>query len=499
MPVVLDNKKIIEGINIVCDAVKTTLGAEGGTVIIDGQLHPQITADGVTICREIHLEDKLQNMGASLVQEAALKVVKEEGDGTSTTCVVTQALVNGGQDLIDTHHTSHVAIREGVLKAKEDVIEMLYKLSRKTTKADIKRVAKVSSNGDKVISDLIAKAYNSISADGMIEVIGTSNEETTLEINEGLKLDKGWSSPNFITDPVKLTSVLTNVKILVVDGNIPDDMKLLLPAIKECQETGSSLFIICDEIHNTTLGSLIKNKMSKALMSCVIKNPFYGRGRLEILQDLEAYTGAKMLKVGVDDSYVLGNAERVVVNENETIVQRNEQIEGLEEYISLVKSQEDNELKQKRLSNLSSNLATIFVGSPTPSEMSELKDRCDDAVLAVKSALSSGVNAGGGSTLYYISKQLKSTDKGYNLLLKAIQAPYEQILKNAGINKTFFKPLPKIKTYGEVYNVRTKKIEGMEVNGILDSTKVLKTVLESSVSVALLVLSTKATITIDRK
>lgn len=492
MPVVLNNKKIIEGINIVCDSVKTTLGAEGGTAIIDGQLHPDITSDGVTICREIHLEDKIQNMGASLVQEAALKVVKEEGDGTSTTCVITQALINGAQELINSG-VSHVELREGILKAKEDVIEMLYSLSRKTKKSDIKRIASVSSNGDKTISKLISEAYDSISSDGMIEVIGTANDKTTLEINRGLKIDKGWFSPHFITDPVKHTAVLTNVKILAVDGNVPEDFsKLLMPAIKECEGTGSSLFIICDEIHNTAVGSLIRNKLSKALPSCVIRNPFYGKGRLEVLQDIEAYTGAKMLKIGVDQDYVLGDAERIVVNENETIIQRDEKQDGLDEYIETVKKQPDSE---KRLSNLSSNLATLFVGGATPSEMSEAKYRADDAVLAVKSALSSGVSAGGGATFQYISKKLKSKDRGYNILLKAIQAPYEQILKNAGIKKSFLKPLPKIKSYGEVFNVRTREIEGMETNGILDSTRVLKTVLESSVSISLLVLSTKTTIT----
>lgn len=495
MGVILDNKKIIEGANIVADIVKVTMGKEGGTVMIDNQTHPATTKDGLTVCKEIHIVDPIQNMGASMMQEAAFKVLNVVGDATTTTCVLAQAIINGGQKLIKTDHKSHVEIRDGILKAKEDVIEMVHKLSRKTGKNDIYKVAKVASNGDNEVAQLIKEAYNSISSDGMIEVIGTDNEKTTLEINNGLKIDKGWFAPHFITDPVKHTAVLTNVKILAVDGNIPEDfIKLLMPAIKECEKDNSSLFIICDEIHNTAVGSLIKNK--RALASCVIKNPFYGKGRLEVLQDIEAYTGAKMLKVGIDEDYVLGTAERIVVGENQTIIQRDQREEGLEEYLKIVKQQPDNE---KRLSNLSSNLATIFVGGSTPSEMSEKKDRVDDAVLAVKAALSSGICAGGGATFEYISKNLNGKGCGYKLLSEAIRAPYRQILLNAGIKKSFFKPLPKIKSYGEVYNVETKALEGMEYNGIVDSSKSLITALESAVSVAILILSTKGSITIDRK
>lgn len=498
MPVILDNKKIIEGVNIVCDIVKVTLGREGGTVIIDNLQHPISTKDGVTVAREIHLEDNLQMMGASMVQEAALKVLSEVGDSTTTTCVITQALVNKGSEQINIHHRSHVDIREGIIRAKKDVIEELNRLSRRTTKADIVRIAKVASNGDKQISDLIGKAYKSISLDGMIEVIGSADKETTLEINNGLKIDKGWNSVHFITDPVKHTAVLQNVKILVVDGNIPEEFaKLLMPAIKECEASGSSLFIICDEIHNTAMGSLIRNKISKTLLSCVIKNPLYGKGRIEVLQDIEAYTGAKMLKIGADEEYILGNAERVIIAENETIIQRDNKEKGLDEYIEIVRQQENSE---KRLSNLSSNLATIFVSGATPSEMSEKRDRCEDAVLAVKSALCSGTCAGGGASFEYIATQLKGKGAGYKILLESIRAPYKQILFNAGIkNESLFSRIPKIKSYGEVYNVETRRLEGMELNGIIDSSKSLITALESAVSVAILILSTKGSITINRK
>ena len=496
MGVILNNKKIIEGINIVANAVKYTMGREGYTFIIDNQIHPSIIKDGVNICKEIHLIDPIQNMGASMMQEAALKVLNVVGDNTTTTCVIAQALINKGQQLIDAG-ASHIEIREGVLKAKSDVIEMLNKLSRKTNKKDIYRIAKVAANGDEEVAKLIKKAYDYITLDGIVEVIGTAENKSTLEVNNGLKIDKGWFSNHFITDPVKHTAVLTNVKILVVDGNIPEDfVKLLMPAIKDCEKDNSSLFIICDEIHNSAVGALIKNKLNKTLSSCVIKNPFYGKERFEILKDIEAYTGAKMLKIGIDDNYVLGTSERIIVNENETIIQRDKKEEGLEEYIKVVKQSSNTE---KRLSNLSSNLATLFVGANTPSEMGEKFERVEDAVLAVKSALSSSVCAGGGSSFHYISKKLVSNSAGYSLLLSAIQSPYKQILDNAGIKASWFKSLPEIKKYGEVYNIETKCLEDMELNGILDSTKGLVTALESAVSIAILILSTKGSITTDRK
>jgi len=495
MGVILNNKKIIEGVNIVANAVKYTMGAEGGLAIIDNMQHVTISKDGVTVCKEIHLEDVVENMGASLMKEAALKTLKEAGDGTSTTCVLAQALINKGKQLIESG-VSHVEIREGILQAKNDVIDRLNSHSRRTNKKDVYRVAKVAANGDEEIAKLIKKAYESISLDGMIEVISTANKETTLEVNEGLKIDKGYFSDHFITDTVKKTAVLTNVKILAIDGSIPEDfVKLLMPAIKECEKDNSSLFIICDEIHNTAAGSLIRNKLNNTLASCVIKNPLYGKGKLELLQDVEAYTGAKMLKLGVSEDYTLGTAERIVINENETLIQKNESSEFLDEYIKSVKLQENSE---KRLSNLSSNLATLFIGGDSPSEMSEKYDRAEDSVLAVKSALSSGIVAGGGSTFEYISKELSSNNVGYSILLDSIRAPYKQILKNAGIKASFFKTIPKIKKYGEVYNVKTRKVEEMELNGILDSTKVLKTALESAVSIAILILSTKISITTEK-
>ena len=501
MPTLLDNdakKKLINGVNEVCDIVLKTYGAEGGVVMIDEPHMPKPTSDGFTVAMGIHSTDKVENMAVALVQEVLREVVKLAGDGSTTAAILTKNLVNRGFYKL-LNGVSHVKLREEMEKAKRDVLGMIDFLSEPVAKENIYDIAHVASNGNEDIARLIQEAYNSIEKDGLLEVMESQLQESKLEIVEGMRVQKGWLTPHFATNKEKMTAELDRVHVLLFDGNISDTEKHLLPAIKIAQASKTALLIICDEIHNTVADSLIDNKLHGRFLSCVVKNPEYGEKRYQILQDLEAYTGAKIYNPNHNTELVLGLADRAYISSEECRIERDEKAEDLDAHIEMLREQ-DSEFANNRVSNLSSNVAVLLVGGKSPSEMVEKKARAEDAVLSVKCALEDGTNAGGASTMFYIAEKLKGTSKevGYNLVLECIKQPYMVLLDNAAALKhSFWRGVtyPKPTEYGEVYNVRTKQLEHMNVNGIKDSTKVLKTTLEKSVAVSILLLSTKGTIT----
>jgi chaperonin GroEL len=510
MPVKINNEakdKIIQGVNLVCNVVKLTYGAEGATVIMDDKIHPKITKDGYNVAKEIHDLDPEVNMGVALIKEVADATVKTAEDGTTTSCILAQSVINKGYELIK-QGTSHVEIREGLLKAKNDVLEQLDYLSQEITTEEVFQIAKVSANGDEEVAKLIQDAYKHIDSDGLLEVVRTSSLSTTLEIVKGIKLNRGWLAPHFMTDSQKLIADLSKVQILLFDGSITDLEKEVLPAIKICQASKTSLLIVCDEMSDSVADSLISNKINKVFNSCVVRNPEYGLKRMQILEDLKAFVGGEIYNPRISKDLVLGKATKVIVGQDHTLLQQDfvgdtlaPQIKALKAQLSLEPS---NKFLEKRISNLSSNGACIYVGGQSTSEIGEKFDRVEDAIGAVKCALEGGVVSGGGSALLNISFSLEDDQNslGYNLMLEALKTPYAQILENAGIVKkdSLFwwrrKSIPKLRYNWQVYNVKTNKIEHRDENGIKDATKVLKTALNNAVSLSILVLSIKGTITV---
>ena len=507
MPVKIKNAakdKLILGVNIACDVVKQTYGFEGATVIMDNQVHPVTTKDGYKVVKEIHELDTEVNMGVALVKEVADSTAKTAEDGTTTACILTQSMINKGYELIK-KGTSHVEIREGMLKAKADIIAKLTELSMPVTVNNVFEIAKVSANGDTSIAKLIEEAYTHINKDGLLEVQRTTLLSTNLEVIQGIKINRGWLAPHFMTDSQKMIAVLDRVQILLFDGHITDLEKQVLPAIKICQGSKTSLFIICDEIDDKVADSLISNKLNNTFQSCVVRNPEYGVKRLQILQDLQSFVGGEIYNPNYTKEFELGKATKIIVGQSDTVFHQEEIQDTLQPQIDLLKEQltltPNDKALEKRLSNLSSNGACIFVGGQSTSEIGEKFDRVEDAIGAVKCALEEGTVAGGGSTLLYIANQLASSRNsiGYNLMLEAIKTPYSQLLENAGIVKSkyiFGKDIPKPSFYGEVFNLKTRRLESSNVNGIKDSVKVIKTALDNATSISILILSTNGIITI---
>lgn len=507
MPVKIKNAakdKLILGVNIACDLVKQTYGFEGATIIMDNQLHPVTTKDGYKVVKEIHEVDTEVNMGVALIKEVADSTAKTAEDGTTTACILAQSIINKGYELIK-KGVSHVDIREGILQAKADINERLNLLSLPVTVENVYEIAKVSANGDHEVANLIKEAYTHINKEGLLEVQRTTSLRTTLEVIQGIKINRGWLAPHFMTDSQKLIATLDRVQILLFDGHITDLEKQVLPAIKICQESKTSLFIICDEIDDKVADSLISNKLNNTFQSCVVRNPEYGVKRLQVLQDLQSFVGGEIYNPNYSKTFELGKASKIIVGQNDTLIHQEEVQDTLQPQINLLKEQFSSDTSdkslEKRISNLSSNGACIFVGGQSTSEIGEKFDRVEDAIGAVKCALEEGTVAGGGSTLLYISNQLANSKNsiGYNLMLEAIKAPYSQLLENAGIVKSkyiFGKDIPKPGFYGEVFNLKTRRLENSEDSGIKDSVKVLKTALDNATSIAILILSTNGIITI---
>jgi chaperonin GroEL len=510
MPVKINNEakdKIIQGVNLVCNVVKLTYGAEGATVIMDDKIHPKITKDGYNVAREIHDIDPEVNMGVALIKEVADATVKTAEDGTTTSCILAQSIINKGYELIK-NGVSHVEIREGLLKAKDDVLEQLEYYSEDITTDEVFQIALVSANGDEEVAKLIQDAYQHIDSDGLLEVERTTSLSTTLEIVKGIKLNRGWLAPHFMTDSQKLIADLNKVEILLFDGSITNLEKEVLPAIKICQASKTALLVVCDEMSDEVADSLISNKINKVFNSCVVRNPEYGLRRMQILEDLRAFVGGEIYNPKISKDVILGKATKVIVGQDYTLLQQDFVEDTLEPQIQALKAQlslePDNKFLEKRISNLSSNGACIYVGGQSTSEIGEKFDRVEDAIGAVKCALEGGVVSGGGSAFLNISNSLsnKRNSLGYNLMLEALRAPYKQILENAGIiekDSLFWwkrKAIPELRHSWEVYNVKTNKIENKDKNGIKDATKVLKTALSNATSLSILVLSIKGTITV---
>lgn len=494
---------LITGINTVADAVKTTMGAEGKTVIIRNKMGfgPHVTKDGVTVAEAIELEDEYQELGAKLVKTSARRTVDTVGDGTTTATVIMQELVNKGVAKLAEQGVSHVELREGMEIAVNDIKSALKSLKKNVGDKEAEQIATVSANNDPVLGKIIADLYKKIGPDGTVDVQEGVARDTTVDYIEGMSLDRGWSLPHFITDNSTMTAVLEDAYVLIFDGKI-SSLPEIIEHVRKAQAEGLPLLIFADDVDEQVMTMLAKSKLQGTFKVLVCINPDFGANRTKILEDLAIFTGATVFTPKFSTEVTLGIAKKVISDKDRTVViapdtdqaPLAERIELLTQQIANTEDKNDLSKLTKRLSNLRNSVAVVTVGGMNDMEVRERKDRIDDAVSAVKSALEGGFVSGGGSTLLYISKykmrtKLKGGQKeGYQLMKDAIQKPFEQILINAGLEKD--KYVKVLNKYGKGVNVKTRKIENLLDKGIIDSAKVVEVSLESAKSVAYLVLQT---------
>ncbi|MFI3262942.1 MAG: chaperonin GroEL [Rikenellaceae bacterium] len=506
-------EELKKGVDILADAVKVTLGPKGRTVVIDKKFGgPQITKDGVSVAKEVELENTFANLGAQMVKEVASKTADNAGDGTTTATVLAQSIIGVGIKNV-TAGANPMDLKRGIDKAVSTVVAELHAMSQEVGD-DIKKVeqvATVSANNDSFIGALIAEAMGKVKKEGVITVEEAKGTETHVDVVEGMQFDRGYLSPYFITDPEKMEAVFEKPYILITDKKI-STMKELLPVLEPVAQAGRSLVIISEDIDGEALTTLVVNKLRGALKVAAVKAPGFGDRRKEMLQDIAILTGGTVISEEVGLSLatatleMLGSADKVVLNkenttivdgagEKETIASRVEQIREL---IEKSTSDYDKEKLQERLAKLAGGVAVLFVGAASEVEMKEKKDRVDDALAATRAAVEEGIVPGGGVALIRASKSLDNLKgdnddetTGIHIIKRAIEEPLRQIVANAGGEGSVV--VQKVKE-GEGdfgYNARTDVYENMYAAGIIDPTKVTRVALENAASVASMFLTTE--------
>lgn len=508
-------KKILEGVNKLADAVKVTLGPKGRNVAIEKKFGaPTITKDGVTVAKEIDLEDAFENMGAQMVREVASKTSDVAGDGTTTATVLAQAIYREGLKNV-TAGRNPILIKRGIDKAVEAVIDELKKMSKETKdKKEIAQVASISANNDSSIGDIIAEAMDKAGKDGVITVEEGKSNKMELDFVEGMQFDRGYLSPYFATNVEKMIVDLEKPYILITDKKI-SNMKEVLPILEQVAQAGRPLLIIAEDVEGEPLTTLVVNRLKGTLMSCAVKAPGYGDRRKEMLQDLAIVTGGKVIaeeqgmKLESAQLKDLGTADKVTIDkENTTIVDGKGKKGDIDARISQIKRQitettsdYDKEKLQERLAKLSGGVAVINVGAPTEVEMKEKKARVEDALHATKAAVEEGIVPGGGTaylrTLKVIDKiECVNEDEkiGTEIIKKALEEPIRMIVRNAGEEDAVIMNSVKSAKKTEGFNVISGKIEDMYEAGVIDPTKVSRTALQNAASIASLLLTTECMI-----
>jgi chaperonin GroEL len=506
---------LLKGVKKLSDAVTATLGPNGRNVIIENQGgNPTSTKDGVTVAKSISLKDPIENVGAQILKQAAIKTADLAGDGTTTTTLLASEMVEYGFNAIKAGSNA-VEVKRGIEKAAKEVIDNLKSISQDITSDDqIHQVAVISANGDEEIGTLISEAMKAVGADGVVTVEESKIGETSLDIVEGIQFDKGYKSMYFVTNNDAMTCTLNDPKILIFNGRLTA-VKDLLPLLEGCSQASSPLLIIAEDVDGEALSTLLVNKMRQILKVCAVKSPDFGDRRLHILEDIAVLTGGtvvspeKGMRLDKFNSDWLGTARLVTVaKETTTIVDGKGAKETIEARIEELKSQIDKatsfferEKLQERLGKLTGGVAIINIGAPTEVEMKEKKDRVDDALHATKAALQEGIVAGGGSALLHARKKLDTEYETANLELgrqivrKACLAPFIKILTNAGYEETETWMLANSVVSSETtngYDLKSKSIVNLVENGIIDPTKVTRLALENAVSVAGTILITEA-------
>ena len=506
--------KLYDGVKKLSDAVKVTMGPRGRNVLIQKSFGaPQITKDGVSVAREIELEDALENMGASLVKEVASNTADEAGDGTTTATVLASSIFKEGLRNI-TAGANPISVKRGMDKAGEAIIEELKAISKPVNdKKEIAQVATISANSDAKIGELIAEAMDKVGKDGVITVEEAKGINDELEVVEGMQFDRGYVSPYFVTNSEKMTVEMDNPYILLTDKKITS-LKDLLPILEGVQKSGRPLLIIAEDIEGEALTTLVLNKLRGVLNIAAVKAPGFGDRRKAMLEDIAILTGGEVIteelgktleNATIDD---LGTAGSIVIDkDNTTIVDGNGDKANIEARVNQIKAQieettsdYDKEKLQERLAKLAGGVAVIKVGAATETEMKEKKDRVDDALSATKAAVEEGVVIGGGAALIKaaakVNLDLEGDEKiGYEIVKRAIQAPIRQIAENAGYDAgVVANEVAKNENENYGFNAATGEYVDMIEAGIIDPLKVERIALQNAISVSSLLLTTEATI-----
>jgi chaperonin GroEL len=508
-------ERMLRGVDILANAVKVTLGPKGRNVVIDKSFGaPRTTKDGVTVAKEVELEDKFENMGAQMVREVASKTNDVAGDGTTTACVLAQAIVREGSKAVAAG-MNPMDLKRGVDMAVAAAIDDLKKRSKKVKGSEeVGQVGTISANGEKAIGDMIAQAMQKVGNEGVITVEEAKTAETELDVVEGMQFDRGYLSPYFITNADKMLAELDDPYILLHEKKL-SGLQAMLPVLEAVVQTGKPLLIIAEDIEGEALATLVVNKLRGGLKVAAVKAPGFGDRRKAMLEDIATLTGGQVISedLGIKLENVtldmLGRAKRVrVEKENTTIVDgsgKKADIQGrcaqIKTQIEETTSDYDREKLQERLAKLAGGVAVIKVGGSTEVEVKERKDRVDDALNATRAAVEEGIVPGGGVALLRAKKAvaaLSSTNAdiqaGINIVSKALEAPIRQIAENAGVEGSIVvgKVLEKSGNFG--FDAQNEEYVDLVDKGIIDPTKVVRTALQDAASVASLLITTEAMI-----
>ena len=507
---------MLKGVDILANTVKTTLGPKGRNVVIDKSFGaPRTTKDGVTVAKEIDLEDKFENMGAQMVKEVASKTNDEAGDGTTTATILAQSIVKEGCKYV-TAGMNPMDVKRGIEAAVDLVKEKLISSAKKVKDSDeIAQVGTISSNGDKEIGSMIAKAMQKVGNEGVITVEEAKSIETELEVVEGMQFDRGYLSPYFITNADKMTTELDNPLILLHEKKLTN-LQPMVPLLESVVQAGRPLMIISEDVEGEALATLVVNKLRGGLKVVAVKAPGFGDRRKSMLEDIAILTGGSVISedLGIKLENVkltdLGSAKKVKVDkENSTIVSGSGKKSDIEARCAQIKQQVeettsdyDREKLQERLAKLAGGVAVIKVGGATEVEVKEKKDRVEDALNATRAAVEEGIVVGGGCALLYASQELdkvkvKGDDQkaGVEIVKSALQAPIRQITKNAGVDgSVVVGKLLEMNKPSHGYDAQTEDYVDMFKEGIIDPVKVVRTALQDAASISSLLITTEAMI-----
>lgn len=512
-------KKMLDGVNKLADTVKVTLGPKGRNVVLDKSFGaPLITNDGVTIAKEIELDDPYENIGARLVKEVATKTNDIAGDGTTTATVLAQAIIKEGVKNVAAGGDP-MAIKRGIDKAVESAVEGLKGISSEINgKEDIARVASISANSNE-IGELIAEAMEKVSKDGVITIEESKTATTGLNVVEGMQFDKGYISPYFVTDTDKMETVMENPYILITDKKI-SNIQEILPLLESLMQQSGKLLIIADDIESEALSTLVLNKLRGVLNVAAVKAPGFGNRRKEMLEDIAVLTGGEVitsdLGLELKDTTIeqLGRAKQVKIQKENTIIvdgagdkeKLSARVKQIKTQLEETTSEFDKEKLQERLAKIAGGVAVIEVGAATEVEMKEKKLRIEDALSATKAAVEEGIVAGGGTALVNIMpavekclNDLSEEEKiGAKIVLKALEEPVRQIATNAGLEGAVILNKIKSSEAGIGFNAAKEEYVDMKKAGIVDPTKVTRSALQNAASIASMILTTESVVT-DKK
>jgi chaperonin GroEL len=506
--------EILHGINTLADAVKITLGPRGRNVILEKSWgSPTITKDGVTVAKEIELENHFQNMGARMLKEVASKTSDKAGDGTTTATVLAQAIYREGTKLL-TAGANAMDLKRGIDHAVAAVVAELERLSKATQDAqEVAQVGTISANGDQTIGDILARAMEAVGKDGVVTVEQAKSMETELEVVEGMQLDRGYLSPYFVTDAERMECVLEDALVLIFEKKI-SNMNDLLPLLEEISRSGKPLLIVAEDVEGEALATLVVNKLRGTLHPCAVKAPGFGDRRKAMLEDMAVLVGGQVLSEDLGMKLenvtmdILGRAKRVIITKEETTIVdgagKASAIEGRCNQIRLqtkeTSSDYDREKLQERLAKLAGGVAVIRVGGATEIEVKERKDRVDDAMHATRAAVEEGILPGGGVALLHAERALTALEPanhdqkaGIDIVRKALSGPARQIVENAGKDGSIVVgKLLESKDPNWGYDAQEDRYTDLIKAGIIDPTKVVRTALQDATSVAGLMITTEA-------